>query len=90
MQDTMLRIWRGLPSFRGGSDLKTWCHRIAVNVCLDHLRRRKETVSFDAMHEETGFDPADADSPGTEEQVLQRSECDRTAAALAQLPDEMR
>ena len=41
VQDTMLRAWRALDSFDGRSSLGTWLHRIATNVCLDRLRRRR-------------------------------------------------
>src|SRR5262245_64716808 len=36
-QDTFLRAYRGLKTFRGGSSLATWLHRIAVNVCLNRV-----------------------------------------------------
>ena len=31
MQETLLRAWRGIGRFRGGSGFSTWLHRIAVN-----------------------------------------------------------
>ena len=37
-QETMLRIWRNLSSFRGESTLKTWITRIAMNTCRDFLK----------------------------------------------------
>jgi RNA polymerase sigma-70 factor (ECF subfamily) len=37
-QETFLKVLRGLPSFRGGSSLKTWIYRIAHNVWTDRLR----------------------------------------------------
>jgi RNA polymerase sigma-70 factor, ECF subfamily len=40
LQDTLLRTWRALPRFRGGSQLRTWLHRIATNVCLDAIANR--------------------------------------------------
>ena len=38
VQETFLKVYRGLPSFRGECSEKTWLMRIAVNVCRDMLR----------------------------------------------------
>jgi RNA polymerase sigma-70 factor (ECF subfamily) len=40
-QATFVRAFRGLGSFRGGSTLKTWLYRIAVNESLNLLRQRR-------------------------------------------------
>jgi RNA polymerase sigma-70 factor, ECF subfamily len=38
-QDVFLRIYRGLPYFRGEARLSTWIYRIVANVCVqDHGR----------------------------------------------------
>lgn len=39
-QETFLKAWRALDSFRSESSEKTWLCRIAVNVCRDQLRSR--------------------------------------------------
>jgi hypothetical protein len=41
VQDTMLRAWRSRSRFEGRSSLRTWLQRIATNVCLDALARRR-------------------------------------------------
>jgi RNA polymerase sigma-70 factor (ECF subfamily) len=38
-QDAFLRIWKGLPRFRGESSLSTWIYAIARNACLTALAR---------------------------------------------------
>ncbi len=40
VQETFLRVFRSIQSFRKESRLTTWIHRIAVNVCVSELRRR--------------------------------------------------
>ena len=48
LQDTLLRAWRALPRFRGGSGLRTWLYRIATNVCLDAIAsRRRRALPLD-------------------------------------------
>ena len=37
-QETFLKAWKNLSSFRGDSSPRTWLARIAVNTCRDMLR----------------------------------------------------
>lgn len=39
-QEAFIRIFRGLPKFRGDSALGTWIYRLAVNAALSHRSRR--------------------------------------------------
>jgi RNA polymerase sigma-70 factor (ECF subfamily) len=39
LQETLLRIARGLPGFRGESSVKTWAFSIATRVAADHFRK---------------------------------------------------
>ncbi len=40
-QETFLRVFKNLGSFRFDCSFHTWLYRIATNLCLDHLRKRK-------------------------------------------------
>jgi RNA polymerase sigma-70 factor (ECF subfamily) len=40
-QETFLRVFRNLSQFRFDCSFHTWLYRIATNLCLDQLRRRK-------------------------------------------------
>ena len=40
-QETFLRVFRSLRSFRFDCSFHTWLYRIATNLCLDQLRKRK-------------------------------------------------
>ena len=44
VQDTLLRAWRGLPTFDARSSLRTWLYTIATNVCRDAITRRSRRV----------------------------------------------
>src|ERR1700686_639064 len=51
-QETFLKVYRGLGSFRGEAGLKTWIYRIAINQAMNQQRwwRRRhkdETVSLE-------------------------------------------
>jgi RNA polymerase sigma-70 factor (ECF subfamily) len=39
-QEAFIRIFRGLPKFRGDAALSTWIYRLAVNAALSHRARR--------------------------------------------------
>ena len=63
-QETFIKAYNSLSSFRGDSKFSVWLYRIANNVCLDFLRSRsrKPTVSLSAEDddgEETQLDIAD-------------------------------
>ena len=40
MQNTFLKLWKGLVSFRGDSELFTWLYRIATNEALTFLKQK--------------------------------------------------
>jgi RNA polymerase sigma-70 factor, ECF subfamily len=40
-QEVFLKVFKNLHLFRFDCSFHTWLYRIATNVCLDHLRRRK-------------------------------------------------
>ena len=40
-QDCLINAWRARSTFRGGSTVKTWIMRIAVNLVRDHTRNRR-------------------------------------------------
>lgn len=97
VQETFLRAWRGLESFRGESSLKTWLYAIALN----RVRARRGVLAklrarFGAG-EAPGADPdfslvdglADAGlSP--EENAVRAEERRRLRKAVLALPEEFR
>ncbi len=89
-QETMVRIWKALPTYRQDCVFETWVYRIAANVCIDLLRKRKrERTESLAQLQEQGFDPPDP-SPGTEETVLARENRRLLRDCIAALPEDQR
>lgn len=54
LQETLLRIARGLPNFEGRSSVKTWAFTIATRIATDYFRSpetRAKIVDVDAASE---------------------------------------
>lgn len=44
LQEIFFQVHRSLGNFRGQAKFSTWLHRLAVNVALQHLRKKKTTI----------------------------------------------
>ena len=91
LQETMLKAWRAIGSYRGDCAFTSWLYRIASTVCLDFLRKQKRlpvTESADELAEE-GFAPVD-DSPTPDEAILHAESAENIRAAIDALPGDMR
>jgi RNA polymerase sigma-70 factor (ECF subfamily) len=93
-QDTFLRAYRAMGSFRGDAQFYTWLHRIAVNTAKNHLvahKRRPPTDDIDIEDAEqfaSGMRLRDNDTP---ERELMRQQLEQTVLrAVEALPDELR
>lgn len=63
MQNTFLKVWKGLENFRADSQLFTWLYRIATNetITFINLKNKKATISFDSndsSDEENSYSPS--------------------------------
>jgi RNA polymerase sigma-70 factor (ECF subfamily) len=63
MQEAFIQAFNRIDSFRGDSQLSSWICRIAINKCLDYLKKRKVPIDADAeldqghaVHEESDYD----------------------------------
>jgi RNA polymerase sigma-70 factor (ECF subfamily) len=57
-QEAFLNAFRGIHRFREQSGFKTWLYRITYNVCLNHLRKKKNNrISDDEINLDVISDP---------------------------------
>src|SRR5439155_16087393 len=47
-QETFLRAFRALPGFKGQAKFSSWLYRIALNLCLDWIRRQRRAPVMQA------------------------------------------
>lgn len=41
-QEVFIRLFRKIDSFRGDSAFSSWLYRLAMNVCINHLKKEKK------------------------------------------------
>jgi RNA polymerase sigma-70 factor, ECF subfamily len=82
MQETFLRVYRHLGRFDESRDFMAWLFRIAVNVCRDHLRRRRKRTLF-------FFDLAEAEAVASSENVGGRFEAKEELEELTRAVDAL-
>lgn len=102
-QEIFLKVFRHAGRVEPRGQFFTWLYRIAVNHCLNQLRRRKIARFFsfqgrggprDGRDERRGdaeleFDPVDG-APDAESALLTRERWRRTRELLEQLPENQR
>ena len=96
VQDALIKAWRSLDRFRGGSSFYTWLYRIVHNVAIDRVRKtsRVRSVDYDdtiAREEEVlgASDLLPQRSGGDPERVRQRRElADQLGKALEKLSED--
>ena len=47
-QDAFIKAYTSLSSFRGESRFSVWLYRLTNNICIDMLRRRRETIPIES------------------------------------------
>lgn len=79
-QETFLRAWKVLPNWKPKAKLSTWLHRVALNLCYDALRKKRETLMAEP--------PERVDAALRPDQVLdQQQRVDAIGIAIATLPE---
>ena len=88
-QETFIRFFRSLDAFRGEASLKTWLQRIATNLALNALKRRKR-----GLRRFIDMDDADESTPQLQTDGAGRqaalNDVELVRAAVAALADKHR
>lgn len=83
-QESMLKLWEFAPKWQaGGPGVAAWLNRVATNLCLDRLRRRRFSSDEEAPER---IDEAPLADARMDEERLRA----KTIAAVHALPDRQR
>lgn len=81
-QKVFINIMSGIRDFRKESSFKTWAYRIATNVCLNHIRQRKDEVEVE--------EPLASGQAGVLSIMIERQQRQRVRDAVRSLPERQR
>ncbi|WP_026678232.1 RNA polymerase sigma factor SigW [Fictibacillus gelatini] len=93
-QETFVRAYTKINQYNGEYKFSTWLYRIATNLCIDRLRKKKPDFSLDA--EVPGADGATLYSqvataePLPEEAVVEKEKHDQLQQEIIKLPEKYR
>ena len=98
LQDSLLKIYRGLSRFQETSRFSTWVYRVVVNTCLDHIKKNKRQkdriLSFSGEdREENPFDAVSMlrdESAEPERHMLQKEKTQIILACLERIAPSLR
>lgn len=61
MQDTFMKTWEYASKENEIENVKAFLYRVAHNLSVNEVTRRKQNQSLEQMSEDVGFDPASTD-----------------------------
>ncbi len=83
MQEAFIHAFNKIETFRGEANLGTWICRIAINKCLDHIKKRKVQLDFDEnWQQKLERKPIEAEDTSYDVERIQR--------AMKELPEGCR
>lgn len=96
-QDSFIKAWRSLSSFRGDCSFSTWIFRITVNTAKDMMRSKrgyKNTVSLSVTNDDdeiTQWDIPVTDGDSLPEEAAEKKELiSEVRQAIELLPEDQR
>ena len=97
-QEVFLRVYRAAPAYVPSAKFSTWIYRIASNISLDYLKKRKRGVLWGARPVQTvsteedggAREIKDVSAPAPEESAERNAQRERVSSALSKLPDNQR
>ncbi|MET3730235.1 RNA polymerase sigma-70 factor (ECF subfamily) [Fictibacillus halophilus] len=93
-QETFLRAYRNIGKYNSEYKFSTWIFRIATNLCIDRLRKKKPDYYLDAevpgTEGATMYSQLSSEEPLPEEVVTENEEWNELQAEIMKLPEKYR
>lgn len=70
-QESFIRAYHAIETFRGSARFYTWIYRITVNLCMDHFRRQGAERSHLAAEQSMDSDPLTPDLVAAQHEMSQ-------------------
>jgi RNA polymerase sigma factor (sigma-70 family) len=88
-QEVFLAVFKGLPNFKGASEISTWVYSITLNKCKEKTRRdlRKKRKGINVPLEKVDFFLS---SQNTDAELIQHEEEVRMRNVLQHIPENQR
>jgi len=86
LQNTFIKVWKGLHSFREDSQLYTWLYRIASNESITFINKRKKrkATSIEEVHEISELSNSGSVSPHPDQMEM------KIQKAIDALPEQQK
>jgi len=92
VQETFLRVFANLYRYNENQKFSTWIYRIATNLCIDRLRKRKAVYSLDAeMPDQEGreyYTTLNSKDPTPEQQYVLSETQETIRRAIDSMPEK--
>ncbi|MBA1335106.1 MAG: hypothetical protein HPY66_0728 [Firmicutes bacterium] len=93
-QEAFLRAYKSIGKFNLKSRFGTWIYRIAMNLCIDELRKRKKTKLYPIVHNDNPEDKQYklvSDAGDLPEELVEKKETRlKVQQAINRLPEDHR
>jgi RNA polymerase sigma-70 factor, ECF subfamily len=93
-QETFLRAYRNINKYNSEFKFSTWIFRIATNLCIDRLRKKKPDYYLDAEVPGTEganmYSQLSTEEPLPEEVVTENEQWNELQAEIMKLPEKYR
>jgi RNA polymerase sigma-70 factor (ECF subfamily) len=90
-QETFLRAYRGLSTFKSEARFSSWLYQIALNLCRDRLRQKRGRTLV-SLEDLEPHQSARIQTPGpSAQEVVEARDLSRLiSSVMAELPEEQR
>lgn len=82
--DVVIKIYDNIAKYSGKGSLVAWCKRLAVNTCLDYLRKHKNQIRLNYIEEQA----IEVEDKVEDVNLLEAAKLDELVKYIAELPEQ--